>query len=108
VNGASLPVGTYTAAQLQAQFPNQFPATWTQQSGSNINAASGSVQVLGDAGVELKLQHQLLSSGLKLTWPAGQLQESLTMATNSWTTLSVTSPHTNALTGTAKFFRLIQ
>ncbi len=47
LNGAPLPVGTYTAAQLTAAYPNNFPASWTPQNGANtFSNASGTLTVL--------------------------------------------------------------
>ncbi len=46
VNGVPLNPGTYTFAQLNAAYPTNFPATWTFQNGSAVNAGSGSITVL--------------------------------------------------------------
>jgi hypothetical protein len=46
VNGVPLNPGTYTFAQLNATYPNNFPATWTLQNGSSANTGSGSITVL--------------------------------------------------------------
>ena len=49
VNGAPLAPGTYTFAQLNSAYPNNFPAAWTMQSGSTNSAGSGSLTVLSGA-----------------------------------------------------------
>jgi hypothetical protein len=48
VNGVPLAVGTYTFAQLNTAYPNNFPNTWTPQTGatSYTNGGSGSITVL--------------------------------------------------------------
>jgi Carbohydrate esterase, sialic acid-specific acetylesterase len=51
VAGVTLPLGTYTWAQLNAYSPTSFPATWTQQYGSSSNSASGGLTVLSGSGV---------------------------------------------------------
>jgi hypothetical protein len=52
INGAPLSPGTYTAAQLSAAYPTNFPATWTALAGSTYSAASGSITV---GTVQLKI-----------------------------------------------------
>jgi Concanavalin A-like lectin/glucanases superfamily/Immunoglobulin domain len=49
VGSAALAPGTYTFAQLNAAYPNNFPATWTMQSGSTTSGGSGSLTVLSGA-----------------------------------------------------------
>lgn len=47
VNGAPLNTGTYTFAQLNASYPNNFPATWMPKTGAtNFTAGSGNLTVL--------------------------------------------------------------
>jgi hypothetical protein len=48
VNGASVPAGTYTFAQLHSAYPSNFPANWTVQIGSTTgtNTGVGSITVL--------------------------------------------------------------
>jgi hypothetical protein len=49
VGSTALAPGTYTFAQLNAAHPNNFPATWTAQSGSATSVGSGSLTVLSGA-----------------------------------------------------------
>ena len=51
VAGVTLPAGAYSAAQLTAFSPANFPASWTQKYGSTSNTASGSLTVLAGSGV---------------------------------------------------------
>ena len=46
VNGAPVPAGVYTAAQLASSYPANFPTSWTQQTGSSVSTSSGSIHVL--------------------------------------------------------------
>lgn len=61
VNGVPLNPGTYTFAQLNAAYPNNFPATWTMQNGSSVNAGSGSITVLIQPAPTIIQQPQSLS-----------------------------------------------
>jgi hypothetical protein len=61
VNGVPLNPGTYTFAQLNATYPNSFPATWTLQNGSSVNAGSGSITVLVQPAPTIVQQPQSLS-----------------------------------------------
>jgi hypothetical protein len=45
INSTSLANGTYSWSQLHTAYPNNFPASWTQQSGSSFSTASGSIKV---------------------------------------------------------------
>jgi pimeloyl-ACP methyl ester carboxylesterase len=45
----ALDPGTYSYAQLNTSFPNNFPLTWTRLNGSAISNASGSITVLQGA-----------------------------------------------------------
>ena len=47
INGVPLSTGIYTAAQLSAAYPTNFPASWTALAGSAFSTASGSITVLG-------------------------------------------------------------
>ena len=49
VGSTALAPGSYTFAQLNAPYPNNFPATWTAQSGSPTSAGLGSLTVLSGA-----------------------------------------------------------
>ena len=61
VNGVPLNPGTYTFAQLNATYPNNFPATWTLQNGSSVNTGSGSITVLVQPAPTIVQQPQSLS-----------------------------------------------
>jgi hypothetical protein len=51
-NGTVTPLaGRYSFAQLAALFPANFPASWTQQQGSNVKNGSGSITVLVGSGL---------------------------------------------------------
>jgi len=45
VNGVQLAAGTYSFAALNSTYPAFFPASWTMQNGSTINAGSGQIIV---------------------------------------------------------------
>jgi len=61
ISGVPLNPGTYTFAQLNAAYPTNFPATWTLQYGSSVNAGSGSITVLVQPAPTIILQPQSLS-----------------------------------------------
>jgi len=61
VNGVPLNPGTYTFAQLNTAYPNNFPATWTLQNGSSANTGSGSITVLVQPAPTIVQQPQSLS-----------------------------------------------
>jgi len=61
VNGVPLNPGTYTFAQLNTSYPTNFPAAWTLQNGSSVNAGSGSITVLIQPAPTIIQQPQSLS-----------------------------------------------
>jgi hypothetical protein len=107
INGTPIAAGTYTYAQLAAAHPQNFPASWTMQSGSTVSAASGSIIVLGGAVVEPGLGIEKIGNAVRITWQGGQLQESTTLEQNSWATLNLTSPQTITPSGPARFYRVL-
>jgi hypothetical protein len=46
VNGVKFSPGTYSFAQLNGEFPGNFPAAWPLQAGSTVNIGSGGITVL--------------------------------------------------------------
>jgi hypothetical protein len=103
VNGVAISPGTYTAAQLSASAPANFPASWPQQSGSSFNSASGSITVLAPPpGVILSS----FSGGvMTLNWSPGTLLEA-TDLNGPWTINNATAPYSFVPTGPQKFFRI--
>lgn len=56
--GIALPQGTFTAAQLNAFSPANFPLSWVQKYGSSSNTASGTLTVLTGNGNPLYIAGQ--------------------------------------------------
>ena len=46
INGTPLANGTYPFAMLNSAYPTQFPASWTQQTGSSFSTGSGQIVVV--------------------------------------------------------------
>lgn len=105
VGGVQLSAGVHTVAELSANYPNAFPATWTLQDGSSVAAASGTLTVL-DGPVSVTLQVQTAPGGLVLSWPQGTLLQA-TNVTGPWVTNAAASPFTNNnLTAPQMFYRV--
>ncbi len=87
VNGTTLPGGTYTYSQLASAYPNNFPATWTGQTGvESATTASGSITVIGTfttASYPTNITFAVSGSTLSLSWPATHLGWILQSQTNS-------------------------
>jgi hypothetical protein len=62
INGASLAAGAHSFAALNSLFPANFPATWTLQNGSTVNAGSGSITVLANPAPIIVTQPQSASA----------------------------------------------
>ena len=106
VSGVSLAPGTYTFPQLNALYPENFPATWPQQLGSTVVAGSGSITVLGNTLPPVNVQFSVSGTGLTLTWPGGILLEA-DQPTGPWTTnAAATSPFIVPMTQPQKFYRV--
>jgi hypothetical protein len=105
VAGTPLTPGTYTFAQLNGTYPLNFPATWTTQAGSAVNAGSGSITV--GTPVSVTLGFTFNGSSLTLTWSQGILLEANDV-TGPWTTNLTASPPSFIVTPTAprKFYRI--
>ena len=77
VNGAVLPTGQYSYAQLSAMYPANFPANWTAQPGATNTTASGGLIV----GLSLTLSPSWNGSQLTLTWAgSGQLLQATNLS----------------------------
>ena len=61
INGVPLTSGVYTFAQLNSAYPANFPATWTQQTGSSVNTGSGQITVLVNPTPTMVTQPQSVS-----------------------------------------------
>ena len=102
VAGIPLTPGTYSFADLNTAYPANFPASWTQQAGSTVNTASGSITVFGNTPPPVTLGR----TNLTLYWAQGALLES-TNATGPWVTnATATSPFTIVPIGPRKFYRV--
>jgi hypothetical protein len=110
INGTDLAAGTYTYAQLAASYPNNFPATWTQQNGSTVSAASGSIRVTNvvvDTFITISIK--IVSGGnVEITFTGGHLEESSSLSPASWTAINGASPQTITPTAAMKFYRVAQ
>ncbi|HWH70331.1 MAG TPA: hypothetical protein VNT26_13175, partial [Candidatus Sulfotelmatobacter sp.] len=108
VGGVALAPGTYTFAQLNASYPNNFPTSWTPQAGAEaITTGSGSLTVYGDTPPPVNLQFGLSGSNLRLSWSQGVLLEA-DAVTGPWTTnTTASSPFTINPTGAKKFYRVL-
>jgi len=62
VNGMPLAPGNYSFSTLNSLYPGSFPATWTLQDGSAINAGSGSITVLANPVPIIVTQPQSVNS----------------------------------------------
>jgi len=58
VNGAGVPAGVYSAAQLTAAYPKNFPAAWNNLYGSTFTSSSGSLTVLNSLILPPVIQSQ--------------------------------------------------
>ncbi len=105
VGGVELPSGTYTFEQLNASYPANFPATWTQQVGSGVNTGSGSITVGMVQPPEVTLSFKSSGTGLELSWSQGVLLEA-TNITGPWTPNAATSPFPVSPTEARKFYRV--
>jgi hypothetical protein len=102
VNGSNLANGTYSWAQLNAAYPTNFPAAWTQQSASSFSTASGSIFV-GVPPVLLTIQS--VGSNLQLIWPQGTLLQASNLL-GPWATNPAPSPYTVSPTNSMMFYRV--
>jgi hypothetical protein len=105
IAGTPLAPGTYAAADLINDYPNNFLASWpSPHHGSGIATASGTITVTGltqaPAPVPITLQNQQLS------WPSGWNLLQATNVSGPWILNSAISPYAMPLTGPQMFYRL--
>jgi hypothetical protein len=106
VSGTSLADGTYTFAQLNTAYANNFPATWLQQMGSGVATGSGSLTVGGTVPPPPIIDISFSSGNLTLTWSQGFLLEADNV-TGPWqTNTTARSPFTVTPVGPRKFYKL--
>jgi len=106
VAGNVLPAGTYTAAQLNALYPANFPTSWTQLYGSTYASASGSLTVLQPVS-NLTLGTQFSAGNLTLTWSSGVLLQATNLLGPWITNTAAVSPsYTVPTTNSQMFFKL--
>jgi hypothetical protein len=106
IAGNPLAPGTYTFAQLSSSYPDHFPLSWTQQSGSSFFAGSGSITALGD-NPPVRLNIERAGTQLRVSWPQGFLLES-DQITGPWTTNSTaTSPYLFTPPAGTRFYRAV-
>jgi hypothetical protein len=108
VGGVQLAVGTYTFAQLNSTYPNNFPSTWTGQSGvETATTGSGSITVTSGPAGSVTLGSSFNGSNLTLTWPGNGVLLEATNVAGPWTTnASASSPFMVTPSGPQKFFRI--
>jgi hypothetical protein len=108
VAGVPLAAGTYTFTNLNAAYPANFPAIWTQQFGSTVSAGSGSITVVGSVVIVPPTLGIGFSGGsLTITWSHGLLLEASDV-TGPWTTnTTATSPFTIVPSGPRQFYRVL-
>jgi len=105
INGTSLAPGSYDFSQLSASYPTNFPASWTQLTGSSFSTASGSIKV-GTVAAPVSLSIQQSGSNFQLSWPQGTLLEADDL-TGPWVTNSASSPFLITPTQPRKFYRVL-
>jgi hypothetical protein len=103
VNGTNLYAGTYTAAQLAAAFPANFPSAWTQLYGSSVSTASGTLTVLQPPATPPTLS--VAYNPLTLTWSQGTLFEATNLL-GPWIATTNPSPYTVSPTNAQMYFQV--
>jgi hypothetical protein len=109
VAGTPLDPGTYAQATLAANYPANFPTSWTMQSGSSFSNAlsTATITVLGNVVSKPTMQISYTGSQITLTWPAGFWLVQASDLTGPWTTNSVaTSPFIVTPSGARQFYGL--
>jgi hypothetical protein len=109
IAGVPLAAGTYTFTNLNAAYPANFPATWTQQLGSTVSTGSGSITVVAGGVIPPPPTLGIGFSGgnLTITWSHGLLLEANDV-TGPWTTnTTATSPFTIVPSGPRQFYRVL-
>jgi hypothetical protein len=109
IAGVPLAAGTYTFTNLNAAYPANFPATWTQQFGSTVSIGSGSITVVAGGVIPPPPTLGIGFSGgnLTITWSHGLLLEANDV-TGPWTTnTTATSPFTIVPSGPRQFYRVL-
>jgi hypothetical protein len=105
IGGVPLADGVYSFSQLNANYPANFPATWTAQLGSTVTAGSGSITV-GASTPPVTLNSSFNGSTMTLSWSQGVLLEA-DQVTGPWTTnTTATSPFTVTPSAPQKFYRI--
>ncbi len=91
---------------MNSNYPANFPASWSSQSGSSFSSGSGSLTVLSQStGPGVTLQFTASPGGFQLSWPQGVLQEA-TNILGPWIADGLTSPATITTTNPATFYRV--
>lgn len=106
IGGTPLAPGVYTFAQLNTNFPANFPATWSQLNGSPANAGAGTLTVGVTQPPRVTLGFEFSQGSLNLTWSQGALLEA-DEVTGPWrTNTTARSPFPVSLTEARKFYRI--
>lgn len=109
IGGMELAEGTYTFAQLNSLYPNNFPATWSPHTAAQgFTTGSGSLAVWGGKPLPpeaIKLKYEYTSAGLKLMWDQGRLLEGPT-PNGPWLESPAASPYTVPTTAPERFYRV--
>ena len=109
IKGTRLSLGKHTFAELNAAYPDSFPDTWTETSGSTFSTGSGSITITGDAPAPppVSLTITKTAGGIEITY-TGTLQAADSITATFTDVAGAKSPYTSATTGAARFFRARQ
>ena len=110
INNTRLSLGKHTFAELNAAYPDSFPANWTVTSGSTFSTGSGSITITGGAtapGPTEKINLERTPAGLNLTY-TGTLQSADKVEGPYTDVAGAKSPSVITFSATAKFFRAKQ
>jgi hypothetical protein len=111
IGGVGLAAGTWSFTTLNADYPTNFPLSWTSIMSSTFNSASGSITVLtgptSTTVVPIPLDYQKATNGLILTWSQGVLLQATNLAGPWATNTTATSPYPVAATNRQEFFKIL-